>query len=206
MSSLIVLCPHCLTWIEPHAECCTECGSSVNINDDDPPVESLTERVGAWQCDLGPLKLLRRGWPGCGRLHATTAGLLFVPQFQVHSSGALEALADDAPIGTSRVANLFHWLSVPPWRRPAEESSPPGQTEVPAGPVAALDLLLESPGAFFICRESIQRVSIRWGRAQVERRPSRSVTFAQFSNGPAPRDILRQLLEIPAWQDLVISL
>ena len=205
MSSLIVLCPHCLTWIETHEPCCTECGSTANVDDPDPPYETLAERLGDRLRDLGPVKLPRRGWPGCGRLIATTEGLLFVPQFTVQPNGALEAVTDEAPGGSARVANLFHWWSLPPWRRTSEES--PSRAEaVSIPPQSVLDLLFDSPGAWFIQRNSIRRITVRWGRAQIERLLSRTVVLAQMSGGPSPRDMLRQLIEFAPWRSFVAGL
>lgn len=205
MSSLIVLCPHCLTWVEPHAQCCTECGGGANADDNDPEIDSLITRLGTRLLDLGPIKLLRRGWPTCGQLLATTEGLLFVPRFTVHPNGALEATTDESPGSSNRVAQLFHWWSLPPWRRPVDEAAPinPDATPTPIQPV--LDLLLDSPGGFFIQRASIQRISVRWGRVHVERPPSRSVTLAQWGTTPT-RDALRLLIEAPGWGPLVSGL
>ncbi len=206
MSSLIVLCPHCLTWIETHAECCTECGAAVNVEDNDPSDAMLAEQLGERLVDLGPVKLLRRGWPNGGRLLATTRGLLFVPAFVLQPTGALEAAAEEAPDGAVRVANLFQWWSLPPWRRPVE-SRPPKHFEaasIPLQPV--LQLLLDSPGAVFIHRESIRQIIVRRGRAQIERRPLRSVSLIQAPGGVNPRDSLKQLIEFAPWRAIVAGL
>jgi hypothetical protein len=206
MSSLIVLCPHCLTWIECHGECCTECARAIYIEEHDPDDQVLALRLGDRLADLGPVKLLRRGWPDCGHLLATTQGLLFVPEFRIQRNGALEATADDAPTGSGRVANLLHWWSLPPWRRPVEvdEADSPAAAEIPARP--ATELLLNSPGAFFVGRDSIQRIQIRWGRAQIERQPFRTVTLDQAQGGVHPRDLLRPLMEFAPWQAVASTL
>jgi len=205
MTSLIVLCPHCLTWIEPHAQCCNECGSVVIVDDCDPTPESIADRLGEQLQDLGPMKLLRRGWPGCGRLLATTHGLLFVPEFGVLLNGALDAITDDTQAGSQRVASLFHWWSLPPWKRPVDE---PDQKHPIANrpPRTMLELLFDSPGALFIVRNSIQRIHFRWGRVQIERPPSRSVSLTQVQGGSPPRDTLRQLQEFDEWRALVTGL
>lgn len=205
MTSLIVLCPHCLTWIEPHAESCTECGVAVNLNDHDPNVEIIAERLGDQMQDLGAMKLLRRGWPACGRLLLTTRGLLFVPEFAVRSNGALEAVTDDASAGSQRVASLFHWWSIPPWRRPLDEPDPK-LLSANRQPQSTLDLLFDAPGSFFVTRTSIQRIHFRWGRVQIERPPYRSVSLTQVQGGSQPRDALRHLQEYPEWRGLVAGL
>jgi hypothetical protein len=205
MSSLIVLCPHCLTWIEIHAQCCTECGTSVTIEDPDPDNDTLTQRLGERLSDAGPVKLIRRGWPNFGRLLATTEGLLFIPQFSVQPNGALEAVTTEAPRASQRVANLFHWWSLPLWRRPVDQS-PVRPEAAPLPSASAVDLLFDSPGALFIQRTSIKRIVVRWGRVQIERPPSRSVSLVQVSSGSPPRDALRQLIEFPPWHGIVAGL
>lgn len=205
MSSLIVLCPHCLTWIEIHADCCTECGGVVNLDDKDPDDDSMAQRLGERLRDLGPVKLLRRGWPDHGRLLATSEGLLFLPLFTIRPNGSLEAIADAAPAGQSRMAHLFHWWSIPPWRRPADDTGVEQNADaIPLIPV--LNLLKDSPGAFFIQRESIQRIHVRWGRAQIERRPSRSISLQQSPGGPNPRESLQSLVEFAGWRSFVAGL
>ncbi|MBS0201353.1 MAG: hypothetical protein JSS49_00530 [Planctomycetes bacterium] len=205
MSSLIVLCPHCLTWVEPHAQCCTECGGSANTDENDPASELLAARLGTRLLDLGPVKLLRRGWPACGQLLATTKGLLFIPRFTIQPSGAMEATTDETPGPSNRVAHLFHWWSIPPWRRPVDEVVPISPDTAAGPPIPVLDLLLDSPGGFFIQRSSIQRISLRWGRAYIERPPSRSVTLAQWGS-TTMREALRLLIESHDWRSLVTGL
>lgn len=205
MSSLIVLCPQCLTWIETHGECCTECGTAISVDDRDPTDEVLAERLGERLLDLGPVKLLRRGWPGCGRMLVTTQGLLYLPQFTIQANGALEAATDNLPSPANRVNHLFHWWSLPAWRRPVDADGPhsPAIETIPLQPPP--ELLINSPGAFFIRRDSIQRIHVRWGRAQIERRPMRTVTLDQASGGPHPRDLLRPLAEFASWKEIIAS-
>lgn len=202
MSSLIVLCPHCLTWIEPHAQCCPECGGAVDLDDVDPSPERLAERLGEQILCLGPLKLVRRGWPDCGQLVVTTRGLLFVPLLAPQMSGALEAIVVEPPHST-RTTNLLHWWPLPSWRRASEKSTTHPAQQGRASQRSILDLLLDSPGAVFVQQSAIQRIGMRWGRIQVERRPSRALTLTQIADGPGPRDLMHSLTELPDWRDLV---
>lgn len=206
MSSLIVLCPYCLTWIEPHAQSCTECGCTVNVDDPDPGKDELVTRIGDLLRELGPVKLLRRGRPSCGRLFGTTEGLLFIPQFIKQANGSLEAVTDDVPENSSRVASVLHWWSLPPWRRPVDVDAPSAVSIQSNDPRSPLEMLVDSPGAFFIRREAIQRMTIRWGRVQIERRPARSVALAQVPGGPSPRDALKQLIDYPIWRAVISAI
>lgn len=202
MPSLIVLCPHCLTWIEIHADSCPECGGAVCVEDPDPSDELLAQRLGDPLVDLGPMLLARRGWPGQGQLLATSEGLLFVPRFTRRPNGALEALTEGFLNPSSRVANLFHWWSLPPWRRPiSENESLPPVTPLKRG--TPIEELMNSPGGLFVARQAIRRIIVRRGRIQVERQPSRSVTFSQMSGYTDPGDALKQLMDYSPWQQII---
>lgn len=204
MSSLIVLCPQCLTWIDTSADCCGECGTFVSLLDPDPSDDILNERLGEWQHEVGALRIARRGWPDRGQLLATTQGLLFIPAYQIHLNGALEAQSDEPTAGSGRVAQLLHWWSVPPWRRAAEGTPRRLESGLPA--MSPLELLRDSPGAVFVARGSIRRLLFRWGRVLIERLPSRTVTLLPQAEAPPPREALRALMEFPEWRTLVSEL
>jgi len=204
MTSLIVLCPHCLTWIETHAQCCTECGGGVDTDDTDLSPEIVDKRLGEWLLDLGGVKLLRRGWPNFGRLVATTEGLLFVPQLIEQANGALEAALEGALAGPERVRSLIHWWSLPVWRRPLETYPHDEMATLPQQSLR--ELLYNSPGAFYIGRDSISRITVRWGRVQIERRPSRMVSMTPVPAGGKLRDSLRSLIDFAPWRTLVAEL
>ncbi|MDB5342273.1 MAG: hypothetical protein JWP89_650 [Schlesneria sp.] len=205
MASLIVVCPQCLTWIEIQSDCCPECATAVSVEDVDPPADLISDRMGDRLRDLGAIKLLRRGWPENGQLIATTEGLLFVPHLVVRPNGALEPVAEDAPLRPSRVSGLFQWWSLPPWRRSVEDEHshpsihPPENLSLPS-------LLFDSPGAFFIVRTTIQHIVARWGRVHIERQPSRSVSLTQAQGSDSPREILRPLIEYDSWRSIVAGL
>lgn len=204
MASLIVVCPQCLTWIEIQSDCCPECATALSVEDVDPPVDLISQRMGERLRDLGAVKLLRRGWPENGQLVATTEGLLFVPHLVVRPNGALEPVAEDASLLSSRVSGLFHWWSLPPWRHSVDEQNqasihPPENLSLPS-------LLFDSPGAFFIVRTTIQRIVARWGRVQIDRQPSRSVSLTQAHGSDSPREILRPLVEYDSWRSVVAGL
>jgi hypothetical protein len=205
MASLIVVCPQCLTWIEIQSDCCPECATSLSVEDVDPPVELISQRMGARLRDLGALKLLRRGWPENGQLIATTEGLLFVPHLVVRKNGALEPVAEEAPLRASRVSGLFQWWSLPPWRRSIEDQQSHPSSHSPEN-LSLPGLLFDSPGAFFIVRTTIQRIVARWGRVQIDRPPSRSVSLTQAQGSDSPRELLRPLVEYDSWRSIVAGL
>ncbi|HEY4263221.1 MAG TPA: hypothetical protein VGM98_23870 [Schlesneria sp.] len=205
MASLIVVCPQCLTWIEIQSDCCPECATALSVEDVDPPVDLISERMGDRLRDLGAIKLLRRGWPENGQLVATTEGLLFVPHLVVRPNGALESVAEVAPPLPSRVSGLFHWWTLPPWRRSIDDQQSHPSAPSPENP-SLPSLLFDSPGALFIVRTTIQRVAVRWGRIHIERQPSRSVSLIQAPGSDNPREILRPLIEYDSWRSIIAGL
>ena len=206
MSSLIVVCPQCLTWAEPHADRCTECGIAVDVDAPDPDEATLARRLGEPLRELGPVRLDRSGWPSLGHLIATSAGLLFLPEFQVRPNGAIEPRLDEPDFGNRWTAplSLSWWW---PQQLPRTPASPLARARS-ASAVAADDTpslplfqrLLDAPGGLFVARSSVQRLLARWNRLQIERRPARSVTLRPVPRGASSGELVRQLRELSAWR------
>ena len=203
MSSLIVVCSHCLTWAEPQADCCTECGVVVDIDAPDAEDARLTQRLGEPLVELGLVRLERRGWPSLGTLVGTTEGLLFVPRLKSRPNGAIEAIDEDSRAAAS---SLAIWLSS--WRRfPAASSSPSTQPgEDSSGLRPPREMLFDSPGALFVQRTTIRRALIQWGCLRLVRPPSKSVTFAPVSTSYTIRQLMRPLGDFVAWRNLIAGL
>ena len=193
MSSLIVVCSHCLTWAEPQADRCTECGVAVDIDAPDPDEAALAARLGEPLLELGPVRLDRRGWPSLGRLVATTEGLLFLPDFVPRPNGAIEPRieAADKPAGRS-------WWPV--WSQ--HTATKPVQADDADDTVSRplFQRLFDAPGSLFVSRASIRRLLARWNHLLVERRPARSVTLRPAPRGLTAGELLRQLRTLSAWR------
>lgn len=200
MSSLIVVCSQCLTWVEPHADRCTECGVAVDIDASDPDDEVLVQRLGEPLLELGPVYLDRHSWPSLGWLVATTEGLLFLPDFAQRPNGAIEPRIEEPDSSTNWTARLgCSWW----W---------PQQSQfTPTLPISAADSddavsrpmfqrLLNAPGGLFVARASIHRLLARWNHLQIERRPARSVTLRPVPRGASAGALLRQLRGLSAWR------
>lgn len=203
MSSLIVVCPHCLTWAEPHADCCTECGVAVDVDAPDAEDATLTQRLGEPLAELGPVRLERHGWPSLGTLVGTTEGLLFIPRLKSRPNGAIEAIDEDSLAAASWLAIwLASWLRAPagsssPSTRPDDDSS---------GLRSSRELLFDSPGALFVQRTTIHRALIQWGCLRLLRPPSKSITFAPASTCQTIRQLMRPLGDSVAWRNLIAGL
>ena len=202
MSSLIVVCPHCLTWAEPHADRCTECGVAVDIDAPDPDEESLALRLGEPLLELGPVRLDRRGWPSLGRLVATSEGLLFLPEFVRRPNGAIEPRIDEPDNSTNwsaRLGCLWWW---PQWSQFTPAKAAPFADADDTVSLPIRQRLLDAPGGLFVARASVRRLLAHWNHLQIERRPARSVTLRPVPRGAAVGELLRQLRALDCWRDV----
>lgn len=196
--SLIVVCTHCLTWVEPHADRCTECGVIVDVDAPDLDDETLAARLGEPLAELGPVRLERRGWPSLGRLIATSEGILFLPDHAQRQNGALEPRRDEPLRRASWFTRLTEWWQSP--RLPAVSAMPvAGRTSDPTSMSAASQWLFEAPGGLFVRRSSVRRTLARWNHLKIERQPLRSVVLAPAAPGDTVKQLLSRLHDQAAW-------
>ncbi len=196
--SLIVVCSHCLTWVEPHADRCTECGVSVDVDAPDPDAETMAVRLGEPLADLGPARLERRGWPSLGRLIATREGLLFLPDHAPRLNGALEPRPEE-PV---RSMNWFDWITSG-WRRGNSPAVAVMPAKCPGFDLAeqlkVSERLLDAPGGLFIRRSSVRRTLVRWNHLKIERQPNRSVILTPAQHNDTVRQLRNRLREYAEW-------
>ena len=196
--SLIVVCTHCLTWVEPHADRCTECGVIVDVDAPDLDEETLAARLGEPLAELGPVRLERRGWPSLGRLIATSEGVLFLPDHDQRQNGALEPRRDEPLRRASWFTRLTEWWHAP--RLPAVSAMPvAGRTSGHNSVSAASQWLFEAPGGLFVRRSSVRRTLARWNHLKIERQPLRSIVLAPVVPGDTVKQLLSRLHEQAAW-------
>ncbi|MBC7819428.1 MAG: hypothetical protein IAG10_21290 [Planctomycetaceae bacterium] len=75
----LLLCPECCQWREPVEGRCPVCAGALDLVIPDPSLETIANEIGDLQGLLGEVDVSRDNLPKCGRLYATTNGLLFVP-------------------------------------------------------------------------------------------------------------------------------
>jgi len=196
--SLIVVCTHCLTWIEPHADRCTECGVIVDVDAPDLDDETLAARLGEPLAELGPVRLERRGWPSLGRLITTSEGILFLPDHDQRQNGALEPRRDEPIRRATWFDQLTQWWQSA--RQPAVTAMPfAWRTSDQRSVFTASQWLFEAPGGLFVRRSSVRRTLARWNHLKIERQPLRSVVLAPAAPGDTVRQLLSRLHEQAAW-------
>lgn len=196
--SLIVVCPHCLTWIEPQSECCPECAGAVDVDAPDPLESELSTQFGELLGGLGLVRLDRRGWPSIGRFVATTEGLMFIPDIFFRPNGAIslrEKVSDENESWSERISQSSWW----PWRAVVPVTDEPSQAEAEFAAMSITAQMLSSPGALFVARRSIKRIVPNWNRVRIDRSPSRSVSVTPVGRGASASRLYRRLRELPGW-------
>lgn len=185
MQNLIVLCQSCVSWIEPHAEMCPECGAEVVLDRPDPDPTALAEILGNPLMVLGPVRVERQVLPSYGHLIGTTEGVLFLPRLHRRINGAWEGVTSQRLPGWWPFRGELASPKFLKWLRHPFAGTVSGQNKLE--PISEQDLesladrLMDSPGAFFIEQRLIRAVTPRRRTIKLDRPPFRSVTLVDES-------------------------
>lgn len=76
---MLLLCPECCQWREPAEGRCPICTRALDVAIPDLSLDALADEIGDLRGLIGVAEVSRAQLPKHGRLHATTSGLLFVP-------------------------------------------------------------------------------------------------------------------------------
>lgn len=187
MQNLIVFCPQCLSWVEPHAELCPDCGLIVTLDQPDPDQESLARTIGTPLMFLGPVRIERPRLPNYGDLLGTTQGFLFVPRLHRRLNGAWEGVMSNRvpgwwPFRGESSANRFlDWLRRPAGSRLSDSKE--AETADPSRLSGSLsERLMESPGGFFVERRFVRAITCRRKTVKLERVPFRNISLIDESD------------------------
>jgi hypothetical protein len=142
----------------------------------------LTQLIGELVNVAGPVRIERRVVPSLGHLLVTTGGLMFLPRLHRRLNGAVEEVTSQRSPGwwpfqgEQSSSRFLAWL-----RRSTPEASANGSSaehplERASEPLA--ERLMESPGAFFVARLTIQAITARRRQIQINRAPSRSIALS----------------------------
>ncbi|MCX7395294.1 MAG: hypothetical protein NTW75_14365 [Planctomycetales bacterium] len=194
MSSLMVVCPHCVTWVKTPVERCSECGVAINSAAPDQDLVTFAFRLGQPLLELGPVRLNRNGWPNIGQLIATTEGLVFLPDFISRTNGAMVTRFEYKP----KWREWLHYFLGGTQQTPAVQMSPP---EIIVGrnqPLA--QRLFDSPGAVFVNRIGISRMILRLNQLQIQRHSACRITFFSVRHGNSLQHVQERLRELEEWR------
>lgn len=184
MQNLIVFCQRCLSWVEPHAELCPDCGTTMTLDQPDLEPDFLDRIIGTPLMLVGPVRVERPRLPNYGDLVGTSEGMMFLPRLHRRLNGAWEGVTSHRvpgwwPFRGEQSTNRFlDWL-----RRPANaQLAEPTQGEARFLTGSLSQRLMDSPGAFFIERRFIRAMTCRRKGVRLERSPYRSITL--FDESP----------------------
>lgn len=165
--TILLLCPECCQWREPMGGRCPVCAGTLDIAIPDPSLETLADEIGDLQGSLGEAEVSRKVLPKCGRLCATSGGLLFLPR----ESRVIVFANDDGSTIAARRDSLGRWIARW-WSRLSRRGSAArfGCERRASGlascdGVALAELLRSDPGVLFWSRGTIaswRRQNGRW--------------------------------------------
>ena len=192
MSSSLLLCHGCFTWVVPRGDRCPQCGEIIDPATPDPPLYRLQETLGRLLEPLGEASLRRSLLPNQGMLYVTTRGLLFVPyddQDDDQQQPPHEAASHGEPrkpllpaiLGAvRRIFRIGRRRRIRPKRRllRVDESHRLAQ------------LLMDDPGVFFVPHGSIRRLRCWAGSWTIVRREG---TRLRVRPDPPARKTLEQM-------------
>ena len=209
MQNLVVLCSCCISWIEPCAEVCPECGAAVLLDHPDLDQDELNELLGSPLLPLGLVSIERTNLPNMGLLVGTTRGVMFLPQLHRRINGAWEGVTTHRPPGwwpfrnEAGSAGFLNWLRRP-WGMKTEMSAK-ATAGADLDPVSLSDRLMDSPGAFFIQRRLIRSVAIRRRTIKFDRTPLRIMTIVDETENESLATAFASMCTQGDWSDLQIA-
>ncbi len=196
----VVLCHHCWTWVFPSGVQCPECKRAIALDEPDPSAEELGQRLGtATQC-LGDVIWERPKLPTHGEFWGTTAGLLYWPLLTHQPNGSI------VPPEISSRSNSWSLLSL--WRRsddahldrlPREEFAMLPTAGEPLG-----QSFLDTPGAAFLPREHLVKITCRGRTWHIHRTVGRALRFMVPVAVPSGKPAWRAFFQQDAWRNISV--
>lgn len=206
-SMSFLLCHDCYTWVEPVDDRCPECLFVMDLSESDPPPRLLRDVMGELVKPLGEVRIPRRLLPEVGILYATTEGLFFLPH-EMDPSRTLEQDRSGVRAWLNKMKRVLwlpfsdsmsfrldgnHELSAPAGERPARSLLAEEQPDLPR-------LLMENPGAFFLSKRQVAKISRKRKRWIIERCQGSRVQIVPLQPARMFFENFETLLESPAWQ------
>ncbi|MDP1798777.1 MAG: hypothetical protein Q8K78_14885 [Planctomycetaceae bacterium] len=169
----VVLCHHCWTWVFPQGTHCPECKHAIALDTPDPTIDELSQRLGTATMRLSPVGWDRPKLPSRGELWGTTTGLLYWPLLTPQPNGSI--VSAEASSRSSMSWSLFSL-----WCRADGAHEMTGSEEWMPLPDAGQSLgqsFLDAPGAAFIPRENVVKITCRGRYWTIHRTIGRALRF-----------------------------
>lgn len=195
----VVLCHHCWTWIFPQGIGCPECQQVVTLDDPDPALEELTERLGTSAVCLGEVRWERPKLPSRGELWGTSAGLIYWPYLVNLPNGSIVPWEPSPPQESSwSVFSLWHRTET----RENPAATPADWNEFPTEAAECGTGFLNAPGAAFLARDQLARIQCRGRHWTIHRTTGRAVRFTAIAAATAWKPVWQSFLQQDAWRHL----
>jgi hypothetical protein len=195
---LLALCHRCWTWMEPKHERCVECGAAFSVRQPDPDAAALRTLFGESLVVLGEASIKRPRLPSFGVLSAFEHGLLFLPDVRELPSGGIVAVEPDTSAVGSHHSGFWNLFSR---RTPSALGTLP-VVRPKLSTESAVNRFLDSPGALFVSRETIVRISQRGVVFRIERKPGRTVVWRLESPLAVVQEALLRWKAHPEWSQI----
>ena len=211
MSTSLLLCHECFSWVQPDGDHCPACHLNVDMATPDPPMRTIQAAIGEVVCLVGEVRVRRKLLPENGSLYATTNGLYFLPHQLEQETRMVETSAVSSSLLWSCAAFVWTPLifilpfvknqNVKPMRvqvaRPRVLA--PGESDV------LPEFLMRNPGVFFVPRTSIDVFHRRRSNWLLRRRQGPALKFTPESDEQEFRRRLTQLADTDTWRDYLQS-
>lgn len=197
----VVLCHTCWTWVLPSSASCPECQQSLDLDEPDPPLTAVANRLGAVIGRLDAVDWLRKQLPVHGELWGTTTGLLFWPLLTKQPNGAWCEPYHRSPHRHWTWQTFCSW-----WQTSAEPATPfiadAADLKGESG-IRIAERFFDAPGAAFFPREHLIRITLRRRRWTISRTLGRTVRMAALSSPHESRTAWRRFVQDdPNWRTL----
>lgn len=208
----LVLCQECVGWVELRDGRCGECHEVIDVDAPDPSLSRLRAVIGALAARLGEVRVRRKRLPARGTLYATTEGLLFLPHQVDYVTHLIETTSTGTSMLWSLAAVVWHpLLFLSPLvksRRTKEklvEVSRPRDLAPEQG-AQLPELLMESPGAFFIPLRSIRLIQCKRKTWSIDRGLPSTVKLVSDSEPDELAASIGRLASTDPWDRIVVDI
>ena len=206
----ILLCYTCYCWLEPRSGLCPACHHPLDASIPDTAPDVLAANLGVVESRIGEIRVGRTNLPLTGVLYATTQGLFFAP----HHVERVARVVGETVAGHS----VMWWCASIIWsplslllpfvktrrNRVVETYIDRPQVLVKGDSDRLGQLLMQSPGCFFLSHSSVRLVYKRRRNWIVERSSGNRICFSPVSDNTLFEEQLLTELNNDRWSGAIV--